>query len=529
MKRNVEALSRSKFDLAVIGGGINGSAIAREAALRGWRVALVEARDFASGTSSRSSKLIHGGLRYLEQGDFRLVREARKERRLLMNLAPHLVCGLPFLLPIYHGDPYYPLKIRFGLFVYDWMGNTGPEDRHHIYSPADALERVPALRPEGLRAGAVYYDSETDDARLSFENALDAAELGAVVVNHAEVRAFSRVDASSDRLGLAEVEDRLTGRRVEVAAEFWVNAAGPWVDAVRSLVPGFEGSTTIRMTKGTHVILPSLSDRYALFAAIEPGDRIFLAIPWHGYTLLGTTDTDYQGDPGRVEPDSEEVQYLLKALNRVLREPVKAEEVVGTFAGVRALVTQPGRSPSANTREHRFHRDRWAPNLVTICGGKLTTARALGENLVDLVAPELPFRKALRGSCHPSRVRPLPGGYIEQWDKFLQSALDEAASEFGASPTTARRMVRTHGSRWRTVLEPIRSERSLGTPLPGGILPAEVRFSIREEMALTPEDFLLRRSGLSWAALADPSLVEAVSKIHSAELTRTHVQKEKSI
>jgi glycerol-3-phosphate dehydrogenase len=528
MKRNIEALSGSRFDVAVIGGGINGAAIAREAALRGWKVALVEARDFASGTSSRSSKLIHGGLRYLEQGEFRLVREARKERRLLMRLAPHLVRPLPFLLPIYRGDPYYPLKIRLGLSIYDWMGNAGPQDRHHFYSPAETLQRVPALRPDDLRAGAVYYDSETDDARLSLENVLDAAELGAVVVNHAQARAFSRAATGGVRIGAAEVEDRLTGRKYELAAHFWVNAAGPWVDGVRSLVPGYDGSKTIRMTKGTHVILPSISERDAIFAAVEPGDRIFLAMPWHGCMLLGTTDTDYQGDPGLVEPHRADVEYLLKALNRVLRKPMKLEDALGSFAGIRALVIQQGRSPSANTREHRLHRDPWAKNLVTVCGGKLTTARALGEALMQLIAPELPFRAAFERRSHSSRFRPLPGGSIEHFDSFMNSAVAEAAGQFGISPPTARRIAETYGSRWRKVLEPIRSEKSLGYPLPenGDILAAEVRFAAREEMAATVEDFLLRRSGLSWTAPSNPGLADAVSKILEAELSWSDVQGE---
>jgi glycerol-3-phosphate dehydrogenase len=519
MKRDLDALTRGKFDLAVIGGGINGAAIAREAALRGWRVALVEARDFASGTSSRSSKLIHGGLRYLEQGDFRLVRQARKERRLLMKLAPHLVRPIPFLLPIYDGDPYNPMKIRLGLSIYDWMGNAGPQDRHRFYRPGEALEQAPMLKPDGLRAGAVYYDSETDDARLSLENVLDAADLRAVVVNHARVRSFARTAGVSNCLDSAEVEDGLSGRKYELAARFWVNAAGPWVDVVRSLVPGYDGSKTIRMTKGVHFILPSVSRTYALFAAIKPDNRIFLAIPWHGCTLLGTTDTDYDGDPGTVETDYSERDYLLAALNRVLRGPVKAEDVLGSFAGVRALVIEQGRSPSGNTREHRFHRDPWAKNLVTICGGKLTTARALGEAIVDLITPEITADPAHGVASQPSRQRPLPGGNIEHFDSFLRNAVREATNEFRISMGAATRIVSTYGSRWKKVLNPIHSHGDLRDPLPGtaGILSAELEFAIDEEMAMAPEDFLLHRSGLNWTAPAFPELNAAVSKRFSGE------------
>lgn len=219
MERNPEALAKQTFDLAIIGGGIQGAATARDAAMRGLKVALVEARDFASGTSSRSSKLIHGGLRYLEQYDFRLVREARRERRLLLTLAPHLAQPVPFLLPIYDGDPYSPFKIRLGLTLYDLLGNLGAKDRHKMLSPSETLRRIPSLRSEGLRAGAVYFDSETDDARLTLENILDAAEHGAAVSNYTEVRALS-VSSAKAEVRSAEVEDLLTGRRHEISARF---------------------------------------------------------------------------------------------------------------------------------------------------------------------------------------------------------------------------------------------------------------------------------------------------------------------
>src|SRR2546422_6866119 len=302
MKRDIEGLSKTAFDLGVIGGGVNGAATARDAALRGLKVALVEARDFASGTSSRSSKLIHGGLRYLEQLDFKLVHEARRERRLLLKLAPHLAWPVPFLLPIYKGDPYSPLKIRVGLSIYDLLGSLGRGDRHRMLSPQEALRAIPALRREGLRAAALYHDSETDDARLPLEYVLEAAEHGAVVANYTEIRALS-VSAGpgpeAPQVVAAEAEDRLTGRTHEISARFWVNATGPWVDHVRALLPGFDGSKTIRLTKGTHIILPPVTGEYALFAAILPGERIFVMAPWCGHALMGTTDTDFEGDPAR--------------------------------------------------------------------------------------------------------------------------------------------------------------------------------------------------------------------------------------
>ncbi|MGA3324689.1 MAG: glycerol-3-phosphate dehydrogenase [Terriglobia bacterium] len=518
MQRDLSALAGRTYDLAIIGGGINGAATAREAALRGLKVALVDARDFSAGTSSRSSKLIHGGLRYLEQFSFKLVHESRTERRTLLALAPHLACPLPFVLPIYRGDPYYPLKIRVGLSIYDLLGNLGRADRHRMLSREEALRLIPALRSEDLRAAAVYYDSETDDARLTLEMILAAAERGAAVANYAEIRAL-QTSAPGKEIASAEVEDRLTGRRYELAARFWVNAAGPWVDRVRALLPGFDGAKTIRLTKGTHLILPGVDPDHALFAAIRPGDRIFLMLPWHGHALLGTTDTDFDGDPANVQPDRADVDYLLAAVNRVLRQPLTAHDVLGSFAGLRALAIEPGRSPSANTREYRFHEESGARNFISICGGKLTTARALGEKLVDRIAAQLGVATT---SAQASRTTPLPGGNTGPFEDFVSKATDEAGKDYGVPAPIAERIARTYGSRWQQVLGPIRESPALAQPLAGNppLLTAEVHFAIRHEMAVNVEDFLVRRSGLNWlAACSMREAAPAVAEIFARELS----------
>ena len=511
MQRDLSALAGRTYDLAIIGGGINGAATAREGALRGLKVALVDARDFSAGTSSRSSKLIHGGLRYLEQFSFKLVHESRTERRTLLALAPHLATPLPFALPIYRGDPYYPLKIRVGLSIYDLLGNLGSADRHRMLSREEALRLIPALESQDLRAAAVYYDSETDDARLTLEMVLAAAECGATVANYAEIRALQiSAPGPSPAIVSAEVEDCLTGRSYELAARFWVNAAGPWVDHVRALLPGFDGAKTVRLTKGTHLILPGVDPDHALFAAIRPGDRIFLMLPWHGRALLGTTDTDFDGDPAGVQPDRADIDYLLAAVNRILRQPLAARDVLGSFAGLRALAIEPGRSPSANTREYRFHQDPGIKNCITICGGKLTTARALGEKLVARIAAQLGVATTSR---QVSRTTPLPGGNTGPFEDFVRKSTEEAGKDFGVPAPIAERIVRTYGSRWREVLGPIRESPALAEPLPGNppLLAAEVQFAIRHEMAANVEDFLVRRSGLNW--LAACSLREAAPSV----------------
>jgi len=518
MQRDWDALIKTNFDLVVIGGGVNGAATAREAALRGLKVALLEARDFASGTSSRSGKLIHGGLRYLEQYDFALVHESRRERRLLFKLAPHLARPLPIVLPVYQGDPHGLWKLRLGLSVYDLFGNLGPQDRHRMLSREEALRLVPALRREGLRGAAIYHDSETDDARLTLEFALGAAECGAVVANHAAVRAFKgEPRAGAQEVISAEVEDRLTGRRVEVRSRFWVNLAGPWADEVRALLPGYDGSRTIRLSKGSHVILPQASAQFAILAFVPPANRIFCLWPWNQQSsLLGPTDTDYEGDPEAAQPDRADADYLLGAANRVLAQPYHHEDIRGTFTGIRALVHEAGRASADVTRDYQFREDRWAKNFITVCGGKLTTARALGEKLVDRVVGRLGVATPQAPS---SRIVPLPGGQTGPFEVFVKSATEAAITEFQVPRETAERIARTYGSRWRTVLEPIRRQPSLAQPLPGSpaLLAAEVDFGLRHEMAMTLEDFLLRRSGLNWwGAWALAAAVPAVAEIFAA-------------
>lgn len=520
MKRDIEALARQRYDLVVIGGGINGAATARDAAMGGLKVALVEARDFSSGTSSRSSKLIHGGLRYLEQLDFKLVHEARQERRRLQKLAPHLARPLAFLLPIYREDPFSPAKIRLGLTVYDLFGNLGAGDRHRMVDASRACEMMPALRRDGLRAAAIYHDSGTDDARLTVETVLDAADHGAVVANYAEVRAI----ASTEGLVTAvEVEDVLTRRRFEIGGRFFVNAAGPWVDRVRMLADGFDGSHTVRLTKGTHVVVPPVTGKLALLAAVPGEDRIFVMWPWHGGAMLGTTDTDYLGDPAAVAPDEADIEYLLRAANSVFSEPLTTEDVRCPWAGLRALVLNgDSKEPSAVTREHRLHEDPWALNLVSIYGGKLTTARALGEDLARQVAARL--GTTLTGS---SRRAPFPGGHTGPFEPFLREAVEQAEREFHVGNEVAERIVRTYGSRWRAVLDPIVAQPDLAEPIAGSsascfacseapLLVAEAAFAADQEMAMKADDFLLRRSGLNWTGTLLSGASGAVERILTA-------------
>ena len=284
----------------------------------------------------------------LEQFDFKLVHEARRERRRLMKLAPHLARPLPFLLPIYRGDPYSPLKIRLGLTIYDLLGNLGGADRHRMLDAESALELVPGLLPEGLRAAAVCHDSSTDDARLTLENVIDGAERGAVVLNYSEIRALA---LSGEEVVAAEVEDGLTGRRHEVSGRFWVNATGPWVDRVRAMLPGFDGSRTVRLTKGTHVLIPPVTGRHALLGAVLPDRRVFLIVPWHNCALLGTTDTDFEGDPARVGPERAETECFRGRLRRrTWQEVGRGSALSRSSPASQAPILPPTRATTVSTR-----------------------------------------------------------------------------------------------------------------------------------------------------------------------------------
>ncbi|MBI4166184.1 MAG: FAD-dependent oxidoreductase, partial [Acidobacteria bacterium] len=254
--------------------------------------------------------------------------------------------------------------------------------------------------------------------------------------------------------------------------------------------------------KGTHLIIPQVAPHHALFAAIPDDRRIFVMVPWKGYSLLGPTDTDFTGDPATVRPEPSDMDYLLAAANRVLSHPIEANRILGSFAGVRALVMKPDARPSSNTRGHRFHRDPWAGNIVSVCGGKLTTARALGEKLLDELAQETGPSHGPSASRHPSRQAPLPGGHTGPFDAFVQSSTERASLEYGLPKDVAERIVRTYGSRWLLVLDLVKEDKAFAELLPGTptLLAAEVEFAIRHEMAVTVEDFLLRRSGLNWAA-----------------------------
>ncbi|MDP2805812.1 MAG: glycerol-3-phosphate dehydrogenase/oxidase, partial [Gallionellaceae bacterium] len=368
MKRDFSALAGNKFDLLVCGGGIYGAWTAYDAALRGLKVALVEQNDWACGTSSASSKLIHGGLRYLETYDFKLVRKALKERGMLLKAAPHRVWPLRFGVPVYADSRVGRLKLKAGLWLYDLMARSfGAETGHRYWGQANFAKKFPALAGERLKGGFTYLDAQTDDARLVLELVSGAISAGAVCVNQCELLEAPAEDTTA--------KDRLTGETVRVQARTVVHTFGQW------LTQKEESKGWIRLSKGVHLILPSLLNGEALLLTAKSDGRVFFMIPWYGLTLVGTTDTDYQGDVACVVVEDADVQYLLREVNHYLNTQLTKLDVIGSYAGLRAMRQSEAGKPSAVSRDWALKSD--GKGYFYSVGGKLTSAREDASLIVD--------------------------------------------------------------------------------------------------------------------------------------------------
>jgi len=409
MNRNLAALTERTFDLLIIGGGIFGAGVARDAALRGLRVGLIDKADFASGTSSRSSKLIHGGFRYLEQRALGLVAEACREREILLGIAPHVVHPLPFLFPVYAGDEHSFTKIRLGMTLYDLIARNPRATRHESFSPEQALMKEPALARSGLRGAVRFRDCQEDDARFCLDNIIHSAEAGAVCANYCEVVGFVTRDR---QLVAATVVDRVgQGDPFEISSRTFVNAAGPWVEQIAQLTP-FDGRGCAQSpSKGVHLLLSRLTQEHAVAFQSRADGRVLFVIPWNGCSLVGTTDSDWTGDPGDVRVEPADVEYLLREIQWLFPEArIGWSDIITSFAGVRSLVRSEIGNPPARSREHRV--ERLGANYLAITGGKYTTYRAIAEGVVDKVYGVLNSRPAPCRTAEtplPER-RPAPSG-----------------------------------------------------------------------------------------------------------------------
>lgn len=518
-QRDLTRLAGRRFDALIVGGGINGAGLARDLALRGLQVALVEKGDFASGTSSTSTKLIHGGLRYLETYSFHLVFESQRERRTLQHIAPHLVRPLSFLIPVYRDDPRPLWMIRAGLTLYDLLALFRNTHHHSILSAQEALRREPVLQDAGLVGVARYWDCRMDDARLCLENVLAAVEAGAEAVNYAEVVELLKREG---RTCGALVRDRESGAELEVEAEVVVNTAGPWLDKVCAL----DGDTDrkLRPTRGTHIVVPRISrGGEALYLSSKSDARLFFVVPWGDYSLVGTTDVDYAGDPDTVTPTEDDIDYLLAEAGRHLRDhPLRRQDVLAAFAGLRPLVAEESVKASRVSREHRIFVS--SSGLISVGGGKYTTYRSMAAEMADLVV-----RRLGRGQtdCRTDRL-PLPGGQTGDFDRYVQDRLAALCGRSGLSPRVIERLLGLYGSRIDQVLALGRREPGLLEPVSPGseLLGVQVAYAADFELARTVEDVLRRRSSLALEEGCGLAEAEAVADLLGERLQAATTQRQ---
>lgn len=527
MDRDVDALTRGTFDVVVVGGGINGTGVARDAARRGLKVALVEKNDWGYGTTSRSTRLIHGGIRYLELLDFGLVRESLRERKRLLMNAPHLVEPLEFLVPIYEDLTPGRLKMRAGLVLYDLLSWGKRLPRHGFLKRDAALETEPALRAEGLKGAAVYHDAQVPDVeRLCVENVLDAVDHGAAAANHAEVVAVHQ--DPDHRVTGVRIRDHLTGHEHDVRCRVLVNATGPWVDGFLGLVSG-DTRPRIRTTKGIHLVTPKVVDHAVVLFATD--GRLFFAVPWKDRTLVGTTDTDYTGDMDAVAATDRDVEYLRESFHRFFPD-VDLTDVHYTYAGVRSLLRVEGVDESDVSRKHLIldhgHVED-IPGLVSVIGGKITNHRQVGEEVGDLLAEALDV-DAESGTANA----PLPGAFEDhggQRDAFVEGQAPHLSASYGVSEGTAKHLLRLYGTRAPRVLEHAGDEPELLEPLceHGPTLWAEVAFAVDEEMARTTADVLLRRTTLGQDPCQGIHVAEHVARFLTERLQRDDAAEQRDL
>ncbi len=508
------AWSASGVDLVVIGAGVNGCAVAREGALRGLRTLLVDQLDIAAGTTAASSRMIHGGPRYLENGELRLVRESLRERERLLHSAPHLVAPYPLLIPFYEHSRRRPATLRAGMLAYDALSFDKSTPSHRILSRAELRSRYPGLQVRGLRGAALYFDAHAFLAeRLAVEQALDVDAAGGRVLTHVGVTAIT-AGASAVEL---ELTDDLRATTETVRARAVVNAAGPWADGVLDRASGAPHPRQIGAVKGSHVTVaafPGAPGTGIHYEARSDGRPILVLPQADGHLLVGSTEVVEECDPGALRCSDAEIAYLLSELNELVPEAALARgDVLHSYAGARPLPHDPGAPTAASvSRDHHVVAHPETPGLFSLTGGKLTTHRALGERAIDRVLEHL--GAGGRRAVSPTRGVPLPGGRTHAWSSF---ASDFAAGA-GVAPEVARRLLSVYGVRAPAVLGLAATDPDLGRVIPGtgDVLAAEVALAFRDEFAQTLGDVLARRLMLARRADAGLDTAPAVARVCAA-------------
>jgi glycerol-3-phosphate dehydrogenase len=500
------ALADESFDVVVIGGGIIGAGIARDAAIRGLRVALFEKHDFGSGTTAGSTRLIHGGLRYLEMLDFGLVRMDLRERETLLRIAPHLVKPLEFIMPFYGSSLFYRCKMKLGMTLYDILSYDKSLPRHRFLTPAELKSMEPNLRPQDLQGALVYFDAQANSPeRLCLENIIDACEHGAQTFNYAEVTGALHTGKAVHGI---RVRDLLSDNRTEVSVKsrVVVNASGAWFDRVAGRLSDPDGVTQIRTTKGVHISCPPVANRAVVVFSRVDG-RLMFVIPWLGYSWIGTTDTDFTADPATAHATSEDVDYVLRSVAEYF-PTLDPTRIYFSNAGVRALVKEKG-SKSSVSRKHRIADGACsgAENLISVLGGKITGYRAIAEEVVDAVCGKLNVN-----APGVTATMALPGA--------REGAKASDVSNAGLKDETIEHLFGLYGSRATEVIQIAASAEHLREPLSPRApdVAAQVVFAASKEQCSRLVDFLLRRTLLGFSQDQGQSAVARVAALLAEEL-----------
>jgi glycerol-3-phosphate dehydrogenase len=515
MSGRPQPLADADYDVVIIGGGMAGAGAARDLAMRGLSVALIDKGDFASATTSLSSKLIHGGLRYLELFEFGLVRESLAERQRLQRLAPHLVRPLPFLVPIYRDSSRGLIKVRIGLRLYDWLTPGRDREHYRVLRAIDALSLEPAIRPDDLRGAGYYFDDLLlFPERLCLENVLSACRHGARAFNYCQ--ALELIRNARGAVAGVKARDLLTGAVATLGARVVVNASGPWVDEIRAMARITErGRHVLRRTKGIHCLLPRMTERAIYHSTSD--DRMIFVIPWREFSLVGTTDTDFSGDLDRVWATRDEVDYLLGEVRRALPDPrVRAEEVAYTYAGVRPLSFEEGKRASDVSRAHRIVAEEGG-RFLSITGTKLTCFRSLAQQLGDVVTRLLGRKAAGR-----TATRMLDGTDEDEARIEGRAWLDVSAemAATGLPRETLEALVTNYGRAYPRVVE-------LAGKVSGGAerlcptnpdIVAELHHAVQDELTVSLQDFMLRRTGIGTSRCQGEDCAEAIARRMAALL-----------
>lgn len=520
----ISKLSNYQFDVLIIGGGITGAGIALDAVTRGMSVALVEMQDFAAGTSSRSTKLVHGGLRYLKQFEVKLVAEVGKEREIVYENAVHVTEPQRMLLPFHKGGTFGPISTSLGLRVYDYLAGVKKAERRKMLKPEEALAKEPLLKKEGLLGGGYYVEYRTDDARLTMETMKKAAEGGAVCLNYAKAQNFLY---QNGKVAGAQIIDLVDGHEFEVNAHVTINASGPWVDAVRSLDAKTSGKQ-LRLTKGSHIVVDK--QKFPLRQAVyfdTPDKRMVFAIPRDTKVYVGTTDTFYQQEPIEPVATEEDVAYLIEAISRTFPDiQLTPNDIESTWSGVRPLISEEGKDPSEISRKDEIWES--ANGLISIAGGKLTGYRKMAETIVNKAAKKLTEKTGKKYGDSITKHLPLSGGDFggsENFGGFVsQTAL--SAPQFGLSVEEGRMFAQFFGTNAGKLFG---YYQHLPETNPEGLpksLAALVKYAIEDEMAYTPSDFFVRRTGDLYFHITDVvRYKEGVLDYMASELNYSEKQK----